>query len=208
MTAAGPAIAITAEALIERAQTQPVRLLLDTNVLFSHRELGKISTDVNRLNASGGMHISLFVSAVVHAEKLFDLRQEHGASYDPADVLRAMRARGLKVLAFKARHADHTAELLAHSFPTGDAWREAKRKRCVDCLGLRHDGASTPGKGTTCSATVDWLIAGHALAKRCILVTDDRGTEFRLAIERVRLDTLKQALGRMLAQTAAGSGQP
>jgi predicted nucleic acid-binding protein len=54
---------------------------------------------------------------------------------------------------------------------------------------------------------VDWLIAGHALADGCILVTDDRGPEFRQVIDRVRLDTLRQALVRML-ETAAPPAQP
>jgi predicted nucleic acid-binding protein len=205
MIATGPASAMTADALIERARAQPVRLLLDTNVVFSHRVLEQISSGVNRLNASG-TDISLFVSAVVHAEKLFDLRQGLGARYDAAEVLRATRARGLKVLAFEERHADHTAELLAQSFPTGDAWCAAKRKCCVDCLGLPDAGASAPGKGMTCSATVDWLIAGHALANGCILVTDDCGPEFRQVVDRVNRDTLTQALERMLAQPVVAPG--
>lgn len=205
MTTAGPASAMTAEALIDRARAQPVRLLLDTNVVFAHRAVGKISADVNRLNASG-TDISLFVSAVVHAEKLFDLRQKHSATYDATAVSKSIRARGLKLLAFEERHADYTAELLARSFPKGDAWRAAKRKCCVDCLGLPDAGASAPGKGTTCSATVDWLIAGHALANGCILVTDDPGPEFRQVVDRVNRDTLTQALDRMLAQAAAAPG--
>ena len=206
MTAAGPASAMPVEELMERMQ-QPVRLLLDTNALFSHRRLNKLSKAVNRLNASGGTNIGLFVSAVVHAEKIFDLRQDLGADYDLAHVLQSMQSRGLHVLPFDARHADATAELLARSFPTRDEWREAKHKRCVDCLGL-PSGTSTSGTGKTCSATVDWLIGGHALAEQCILVTDDTGPEYRQVMERVTLVTLEQALTGMLAQTAAAPGQP
>jgi predicted nucleic acid-binding protein len=206
MSAAGTAHAMTAEELIERAR-QPVRLLLDTNAVFSHRRLGELCKAVNRLNASGA-RIGLFVSAVVHAEKLFDLRQGLGAHYDLVHVSNAMKARGLGVLPFDLDHADATAALLARSFPTRDAWREAKCKRCVDCLGLGHAGVTTPGKGATCSATVDWLIAGHAQAEQCILVTDDRGVEFRHVASQVKLATLETALQGMLAALSTVPGPP
>lgn len=207
MTEAGTAHAMTAEDLIARAQQQPVRLLLDTNAVFSPRRLDRLAVTVNQLNsAAGSTRIRLLVSTVVHAEKLFDLRHQFKEAFDIATVLEGLVASGLQVLPFEIRHADATAALLARSFATRDAWREAKCKRCVDCLGLGHAGMTTPGKGTTCSATVDWLIAGHALAEECILVTDDRGVEFRHVASKVRLATLEAALQGMLAALSAVPG--
>lgn len=60
----------------------------------------------------------------------------------------------------------------------------------------------TPGTGQSCGATVDWLIGGHARAEGCILVTGDKGHEFRGIVEQVKLDVLEEALRGLLAEAS------
>lgn len=104
-------------------------------------------------------------------------------------------------MAFEARHADDVAELLAEQFPDPEAWRKAKRQRFASSLGLTKEQADTaPGK--QCAATVDWWIAGQAMKQGWILVTGDKGPEFRGLDDKIELAALEAILGELHAARA------
>ncbi len=60
-----------------------------------------------------------------------------------------------------------------------------------------------PGKGKKCGATVDWLIAGHADAKKnnYLLITQDRGKEFQDIKNQTDLKSLTIVLDRLIQET-------
>lgn len=182
-----------------------VALAFDTNALFFDRRLTEVCNDVARHNehlaARALPPVRLVVSAVAHAEKLFDLKQQFQARFDGAKILQGFVRKGLAVEPFRADHAIETAKRLGERYATDGAWQGAKRLRCISCLGL---AASTvpPGTGRGCGATVDWLIGGHARAAGCVLVTNDVGPEFAELADRVTLDVLEAALQAILSEQA------
>lgn len=180
-------------------------LAFDTNALFGERSLFGVCNSVaqynERLAERALPPLRLVVSAVAHAEKLFDLKQQFRDRFDAGVILRGLARKGLAVTAFETRHALETAARLGERCPDSAAWREAKRRRCLHCLGL-DAATATPGSGKECGATVDWLVGGHARAEGAILVTDDKGPEFQGIVERVKLDVLEEALRGLLAEVS------
>lgn len=71
-------------------------------------------------------------------------------------------------------------------------------ERFIDELGIEGEQAEA-APGQRCSATVDWLIAGQALKAGWILVTGDKGPEFRGLDRKITLDKLEALLREMLA---------
>jgi predicted nucleic acid-binding protein len=178
-------------------------LAFDTNALFSDRALIAVCSDVarvnDRLSRRGLRPLRLLTSAVAHAEKLVDLKQKYKATFDAGVILRGLASKGLEIQDFTTDHALETATRLGERHTTTDDWRAAKKKRCLQCLGLGTDTLVTAsGKG--CGATVDWLIGGHARAEGCVLVTDDTGPEFAGLVDRVKLETLAEALRALLQE--------
>jgi hypothetical protein len=89
---------VTEGDFIERVREGQGKLLFDTNALFGNRRLLALCDAVSQLNirlaAMNSPPINLFVSATAHAEKLFDLKQEYGARYSPAHILRECNEKG------------------------------------------------------------------------------------------------------------------
>lgn len=182
-----------------------LKLSFDTNALFPHNKLFKVCDDVSRWNAQltsqGHPPVHLVVCTVAHAEKLFDLKQRFHGSFDRSVILSALQSKGLEIEPFNVEHAFELAERLGEFYPDTDTWRQAKRERCLRCLGLDPNTSHVPGTGKHCGATVDWLIGVHARAGGCVLVSDDTGLELK-QLERVRLDTLATALQRLVRAPA------
>jgi hypothetical protein len=209
---------VTEDEFIERVRKGQGKLLFDTNALFGHRRLIALCDAVTRLNdrlaAISGPPLNLLVSAAAHAEKLFDLKQAYDASYSPAQILQGMQRKGLAVLSFETAHAEAMAVLIGKQYPTREEWRQAKKQRCLHCLGIKELAenpgpcsqcgrpGTAPGSGKTCGATIDWLIAAHAVAEGCILVTDDRGVEYKLVQHKIRLTSLERAITRILEEVS------
>lgn len=196
---------MNADEIAARMRPGGLTLAFDTNALFAEQILLGTCNDVARLNdrlaASSLPALRLVVCAVAHAEKLFDLKQRFRASFDVSAIVQGLAGKGLLIQPFATNHALETASRLGERYPTTGDWRAAKKKRCLQCLGLREEAAVTAtGKG--CGATVDWLVGGHARAEGSILVTDDTGPEFAGLVERVRLTTLSEALQGLLREPA------
>lgn len=194
---------MTADELIARVQSAAsVRLLFDTNAVEKNGRFHRLCDQVNRLNHTfDEPRVAMYVSAAAHAEKLFHLKQKLGDEFDVHTAMAGLNDIGVDVLPFATQHAHATAELLGERYPDRDAWRDAKRKRCLHCLHAKAEDS----KGRNCNATIDWLIAAHAVHERCILVTDDRGVEFKDVLEKIRLESLERAVGELLDSDAPGS---
>lgn len=183
-----------------------VRLAFDTSALFRDRSFAKLCRDLKRLSLHRQSQLELLVSAAVHGEKLFDLKQAYRGSYDYQRVVAGLFQLGLSILPFVEEDACVLGELLGATYPDADSWNAAKRRHYRQSLGL-PDGDATGG-GKRLSATLDWLIAGHAQARSCVLVTNDEGPEFR-HVRQVRLAILQLAVAQLLPcpQLAAPGGQ-
>ncbi|WP_428264178.1 hypothetical protein [Haliangium sp.] len=208
---------MTSDELITNIAGGPVRLLFDTNALFSSKAVRDVCRTAARIevlllteahsDVRGDRRIRLLVPAPVHGEKLFDLKQNWRDRYDVIKVEEAVLRLGLVVVPFGAEHARRLAGLLGDEFDTPARWRDAKRQRCIECLGLKKLESQVKGSGRNCGATIDWLIAAHALAEDCVLVTDDRGPEFEQVTSKLKLDTLREALHRVLDDPACLQGR-
>ena len=194
---------MTPPEIAARLRPGGMALAFDTNALFGEGSLFAVCSAVARHNEHLAERrappVHLVVSAVAHAEKLFDLKQQWRDRFDGDVILRGLQRKGLVVQPFGAPHAIETAIRLGERHPTAAAWHEAKRLRCVQCLGL-PTATHTPGNGQGCGATVDWLIGGHARAEGCVLVTNDTGPEFAGLVDRVELEVLEAALNDILSE--------
>lgn len=194
---------MTPQEIAARLRPGGIALAFDTNALFGEGSLFAVCSAVarhnERLAARDLPPVRLVVSAVAHAEKLFDLKQQFQDRFDGGVILRGLARKGLAVEPFGADHAIETAQRLGERHADTPAWHEAKRRRCLQCLGL-PTATVTPGNGQGCGATIDWLIGGHARAAGCVLVTGDTGPEFAGLADRVRLDVLEAALQAILSE--------
>lgn len=202
---------MTTEQLIAQIVAGPVRLLFDANVLFKTEVVLNTCQEVARIEdvyrselrapVRDGKRIELLIPAQVYAERLFDLKQNYKHNYDVRKAEAAVLRMGMSILSFADNHARELAVMLGERFGTVETWRAAKRQRCMACIGLpAAHHALAVGKGRRCGATIDWLIAAHARAEGCILVTDDKGDEFKRFEPRVKLDTLCGAIEQILAE--------
>jgi hypothetical protein len=190
--------------IVERLRQGGLRLAFDTNALVADQKFTDLCNDVSRWNvrleAVGRPIVQLIVCTVAHVEKLFDLKQRFKGTFDMDVILAKLESKGVQVEPFSAAHALEVAVRLGRSYPDGQAWHQAKKERCLGCVGLPLT-TPAPGTGGSCGATVDWLIGGHAHASGCILVTDDKGPEFK-GIERVGIDRLVAALQQLVGKPA------
>lgn len=181
-------------------------LALDTNAITGFGRLQRLCNLVAQLREPPHpIEIRLYVPAVVHAEVLFDLQQSYGQTYDADIVLRGLKDKGLEVQPFEERHAEHAAARLGRSFPSREDWRAAKKKRCLQCLGLREQDVQVAGSGASCGATIDFVIAAHATHEGWILVTDDKGPDFAGIERKMKLEQVERCLADLLASRAAPS---
>lgn len=166
----------------ERIASGGAVLALDTNALTGFRRLAGLCNSINLLRTTAEpLDLRLCVPAVVHMEVLFDLRQRHGVSFDADSVLQGLLDKGLTVAPFDEKHAARAAAHLAANFPRNADWQIAKRRRCIQCLGLvlpDEEARALALRKRPCGATVDWVVAAHAAHEGWILVTSDNGPEF------------------------------
>jgi hypothetical protein len=191
----------------ERIETGGATLAFDTNALTGFQRLADLCDQVNLLR--GGpepLDVRLCVPAVVHMEVLFDLRQRHGVAFDAEAVLRGLLDKGLSIAPFGEEHATRAAARLADNFPQTADWHAAKRKRCLQCLGLGEPEGRMLSSGKRCGATVDWVIAAHAAHEGWILVTSDNGPEFAGLELKLTLAQLEQALAAIVKRRRAFGG--
>jgi hypothetical protein len=194
---------VTPEEVSARARLGGLTLAFDTNALFGDRTLFAVCDEVALYNARlarrGLAPIRLLVCTVAHAEKLFDLKKQFRGTFDENVILDGLRRKGLVIQPFEVKHALETAIRLGERHPTTPEWHAAKRRRCLECLGLPAITAA-PGTGQECGATVDWLIGAHARSEGGILVSDDKGAEFVGLIERIPISTLQASLKQLLGE--------
>jgi hypothetical protein len=166
-------------------------IAFDTNALFGDRRLKKLCISISRINRLDDKYqLKLVVPAPAHAEKLRQIKQQLRKQHNNHElVIKNLEDMGINIAPFEPWHAEKVADLFNKQFPTQEDWNQLKLKRCLDCIGrnslkrccLKLNSFETliESTGQTCSATVDWLIAGYALAEECLLVTDDTGKEFK-----------------------------
>ncbi len=181
-----------------------LRLAFDTNAVTADRKFNNLCNDVSRWNLmleeQNLPKVQLIVCTVAHIEKLFDLKQKFRDTFDLDVILAGLQSKGVAVEDFSAVHALETAVRLGEAYPNSSEWRQAKKKRCLECVGLPLTTLA-PGTGKYCGATVDWLIGGHARASGSLLVTDDQDPEFK-GLERIKLARLVAALQHLLGESA------
>lgn len=183
-------------------QDVELTIAFDTNILFKDKSLIELCDKINHLKLYGNRKIKLVVPAPAHLEKLHDLKQRYKDTYNFEIITSGLRRKGLIVAAFEPRHADIVAGLIGKQFPTTKDWRDFKRNRCINCLGLKGtiDEFIVLGSGKNCGATVDWLIAGYAYAENCLLITEDKGEEFK-DIRKTNLESLIEVVKQLLKET-------
>ncbi len=178
-------------------------LAFDTNAIFGDKGGVELLDTVNRANASrvGAPEIRLVLSSVVWCEKVHQMAERRGERFDPSLPLEFVRSKNVTIEAFDAEHALTVARRLAARFPSRAAWAQAKRGLYLRALGLSDDASERDG--TACSATLDWLVIGHAEAMGYLLVSDDRGAEFEDVTHRCTFtDALAAARDLLHARTA------
>lgn len=197
--------------LEEALRAGGVTLTMDTNVVSGggnrFRRYIKIVQAVKNLNARferpGRDPIEVAVSALIHFEVMFDLRQVHGLSFDPARISSGLANAGLLVRDFDRAAAERVASVLARWFPESEEWAAEKRGRFLRAVGLDAEDHRYRNRGFP--ATVDWPIAAQAESDDHILITNDKGTEFKRVRRRVDLGTLEKALQALLSDQDSSS---
>lgn len=184
-----------------------VVLAFDTNAIFGNHAndpFSQLCNAINRLNRiRDPRRIRKVVSAPVYMEKLHDLRQGH-RNYDHQKIEQFLEEKQIDVMPFLGAHAEHVAGLLGELYPNTNDWRAFKRQRCLSCLRLPGDlHHKATGDGERCGATIDWLVAGHADAEGHVLVTDDRGDEFKRVQRQVTFDVAVKVVDEVLRATGA-----
>ncbi|KYF78277.1 hypothetical protein BE17_13155 [Sorangium cellulosum] len=194
---------MTRDEIAARFRRGGLALAFDTNALYVDRSLIGLCAEIERCNERLRQRdlppARLIVCAVAHVEKLFDLKQKYRDAFDFGAILDGLRSKGLEIQAFDASHARETAIRLGERYPSTEAWHQAKKQRCIRCVGLDPGRVGAPDSGQRCGATVDWLIGAHARAEGCVLVTDDSGPEFTGLADRVQFATLAAAVHEILA---------
>ncbi|MGE0489895.1 MAG: hypothetical protein AB7S38_11885 [Vulcanimicrobiota bacterium] len=105
--------------------------------------------------------------------------------------------KGVSVESYDDSDAIAFSEMVCELFPEKGERHEARKKRCMDCLGVTE----APG-GTSCPGTTDWHIAGQARGRKWILITDDRGEEFQGVARKATLAQLQEVLNSRLQDLA------
>jgi hypothetical protein len=197
---------VTPDEVTQRLRSGGIKLSFDTNALFAPRKLATLCADVARWNEHLSRQkrdpVQLAVCAAAHAERLFDLKQQYKGTFDMRTILDGLQHMRLEIEPITVKHALEMATLLAERYPNTAAWHEAKRIRYLQSLGLDPKTTQAPGTGQKCGATIDWLIGAHARAENSILVTDDKGPEFKGVRERVSFNVLASAVQQLVGASS------
>jgi hypothetical protein len=133
--------------------------------------------------------LTLVVPSLAHMEVLHDLRTAQAGRFDPDMVARGLQRKKVEVRHFDGQDALAASKVLHGWCPTGEDWRNAKRGRCLEALGL--PGVRAEGHGV---ASIDWAIAAQAEAHGWVLVTGDQRAEFSKVSLRLRKSDLHSLL--------------
>jgi len=198
------------EARIRRGD---VTLAFDTNAIIGFSGVDRrvtfgafwtVCDDANRLRdeTKEPVSISIVVPAVAHLEVLHDLRtamSQRARAFDRARVERELGDKQVKVAPFHDDAATNASEVLHRWFPQAEAWRTAKKARCLEVLGLRE----APGNAGL--ASIDWVIAAQAEAEGWILVTADTRAEFNQVSLKITRSELRRVLDDLLLERGVPS---
>jgi hypothetical protein len=163
-------------------------------------ELIRYANKVNLFNDQRKVKTRLVLSALVHTERMAQERRRRQEAFDQGRIAQFLHGKGITVEPLTAEDAVGCSSWLHAQASTEDGWTELKWSRIREEAGLRDDA---PGR---VSATVDWFIAAHAAARGWILVTSDRGPEFRGITRKVAPERLERTLDTLLAATTARAG--
>jgi hypothetical protein len=141
--------------------------VLDTNVLWKHGRIARLATLARR----NGHRV--VVPALAHAERIAQLRREHGADFDPEAIREFLTTHKIAILPFGRLTAERAAEALATRYSSPDHWHAARRERCAGRFQVVLDQG-----GQTCPGTVDWYLAAPYSPPDYVVVTLDGGAEF------------------------------
>lgn len=166
----------------------------DRRVTFS--AFWSVCDDANRLRdeVPEPLPMAIVVPAVAHLEVLHDLRTATRRAFDRARVERELADKRVRVAPFHDEAATSASEILHRWFPEAEAWRTAKRTRCLEVLGLRD----APGNAGL--ASIDWVIAAQAEAEGWILVTADTRAEFNRVSHKITRTELRRVLDDLLRE--------
>ena len=170
-----------------------MNFMLDTNVLTP----GRLRQLVLAMQKRGG---KLYVPALVHAERLFQLRRQHGAAFNPAEVevFFDTYREVLEVQPMDRALAEALANTLCLRHPTQDAWLAVKRQSYLRAIGREVSQAEALALGNRpCGAPLDLYLAALA-SPECPIITEDAGHEWTTAPPGSVLK-LKEALARLEA---------
>ena len=143
------------------------KVYLDTNVLRSASQLITLSARARRAG------YRVLVPALVHAERLAQMRREFGHRFDISAVNAFMDTNEIAVEPFDMVEAERASCALASAFPTDDRWHDAKK-------------AAVQGR---VPATTDFYIGAPLANTQHPLVSGDKGYEFfSLSVTRVTYD--------------------
>ncbi len=181
------------EQLIALFQNRKLKIAFDTNALFNVTRFFNICDTIDRLNKEFQFEFKIIIPTLAHFEKLYDLRQEKQEQYCYQQIMDILEEKQVHIMSFEPIHAEAVAELLYTRYPTKEKWLQAKIERCANCLATERE--IPIGKNTKCSATIDWLIAGYAVAESCLLITCDGGIEFERDVnKKTTLEIFEQAI--------------
>lgn len=184
------------EQVIDLLKTRQVKIAFDTNALESDRKFNTVCNQINLINEKFKYQLQPIVPALSYFEKLHHLKHSFKDRFDLTAIFDGLKAKRVQIMSFEPNHAEAVAKLLYTQFLTKEAWRAAKIERCAKCLGIDNHKIS---KNKSCSATIDWLIAGYAVAEKCLLITDDGGIEFDGVFCKTKLEILEQGLEELLS---------
>jgi hypothetical protein len=154
--------------------------VLDTNVLWKMARLVRLATAARRRDH----HIE--IPALVHAERMAQVRREKGAAFDPAFIEAFLQTHQLRIAPFDQEVAERCARALAERYASIEQWHRARRERCA----ARFQMAQTDA-GRACPATVDWYLEASYTEAPFVFVTLDGGSEFE-GTEVISLDSAIQ----------------
>jgi len=165
-------------------------LALDTSA-FHGAQLFQLSDQINLWNEKFGSKTQLLISSLVYTERQSQERRRRGSDFELGRVQLFLQSKRIDIAPFTAEDSEGGSAWLAQRAPDQEAWQALKWDRLAGECKL---DPSSPPKHV--SATIDWFIAAQVAARGWILVTRDKGQEFKdlpLQIHSSQLDRVLAA---------------
>ncbi len=178
---------------LEQSLADGCLLLVDTSVIPTNQLIG-LSNLVSRWNSEHRTTVRVAVGSLVYTERQAQERRKRPADFDAQVVREFLAGKQIEVLPHDHDVAEAASEWLFTIAPTDQDWKRLKHQR------LTKEVRDVPPRT---SATVDWFIGGHTVARGAILVTNDKGAEFRDVDDKVGLDELTEHLKAHLADVTS-----